>query len=223
MADSELRKAIRTCLDCGKDLAEVPPWNIRFNEVRGAFEAAAARLEEQLKLCAESGSPSRLIIVGIDYGKQAQWALQEAIKLADGINGRVSLLRVIDTRVAQMSDGMFVDPTPMSEVVQSSRESLQKLMEWVPEQLRGDVLIRDGDPATEIVAAARELKADLLAIGTHSRGIIGRLLLGSVATSVVRHAACPVVTVGSAPKSSATPRAFEKAQPTKDPYAVSGT
>jgi len=48
----------------------------------------------------------------------------------------------------------------------------------------------------EIVLAAQEAHADLLVIGTHGRGPLGRFLLGSVAESVVRHARCPVLTVG---------------------------
>ena len=50
-------------------------------------------------------------------------------------------------------------------------------------------------PASEIVAAAGELPADLVVMGTHGRGGFRRLVLGSVAESVLRTAPCPVLTV----------------------------
>lgn len=56
-------------------------------------------------------------------------------------------------------------------------------------------LLRTGAPHEVIVAAAVELGADLIVLGTHGRGGINRALLGSVADRVVRLAACPVLTV----------------------------
>jgi nucleotide-binding universal stress UspA family protein len=52
-----------------------------------------------------------------------------------------------------------------------------------------------GDAAGEIVALAREVKADLIVMGTHGRSGVGRLLLGSVAEAVLRRAPCPVLTL----------------------------
>lgn len=52
-----------------------------------------------------------------------------------------------------------------------------------------------GEPALEILKAARELGCDLIVMGTHGRTGVGRLLMGSVAEQVVRQATCPVLTV----------------------------
>jgi nucleotide-binding universal stress UspA family protein len=57
------------------------------------------------------------------------------------------------------------------------------------------VLVRQGDPAEQIVRASRAKKADLIVTGTHGRRGLKRLFLGSVAQRVVALAACPVVTV----------------------------
>jgi nucleotide-binding universal stress UspA family protein len=54
---------------------------------------------------------------------------------------------------------------------------------------------RDGDAATEIIAAARDAAADLIVIGTHGRTGLARLRLGSVASNVMRHAPCSVLVV----------------------------
>ena len=56
-------------------------------------------------------------------------------------------------------------------------------------------VLRTGAPHEEIVALATDELADLLVIGTHGRGGMSRVLLGSVADRVVRLAPCPVLTV----------------------------
>jgi nucleotide-binding universal stress UspA family protein len=52
-----------------------------------------------------------------------------------------------------------------------------------------------GSPFFEIVRYAEEQQIDLIVIGTHGRGPIGHMLLGSVAEKVVRKSPCPVLTV----------------------------
>ncbi|MGE0815253.1 MAG: universal stress protein [Vicinamibacterales bacterium] len=58
-----------------------------------------------------------------------------------------------------------------------------------------DTMIRGGHPAREILAVTAELAADLLVLGTHGRGGVEHLLLGSVAEKIVRKAPCPVMVV----------------------------
>jgi nucleotide-binding universal stress UspA family protein len=52
---------------------------------------------------------------------------------------------------------------------------------------------REGDAATELLAAAKEWKADLIVMGTHGRTGLARLVLGSVARNVLHHAPCSVL------------------------------
>jgi nucleotide-binding universal stress UspA family protein len=52
-----------------------------------------------------------------------------------------------------------------------------------------------GEPGSTILAVAEEIGADLIVMGTHGRTGLRRLLMGSVAEHVVRHASCPVLTV----------------------------
>ncbi len=55
--------------------------------------------------------------------------------------------------------------------------------------------VRVGQPFEEIVKAADEERFDMIVLGTHGRGGLDRLLLGSVADRVIRVARCPVLTV----------------------------
>lgn len=54
---------------------------------------------------------------------------------------------------------------------------------------------RDGDPAAQLIGIAKALEADLVAIGTHGRTGLTRLLIGSVARNVLHHAPCSVLIV----------------------------
>ena len=52
-----------------------------------------------------------------------------------------------------------------------------------------------GEAASEIVRVAKERDVDLIVISSHGRTGLGRILFGSTAESVVRHASCPVLVV----------------------------
>jgi len=57
-----------------------------------------------------------------------------------------------------------------------------------------------GTAAEDIVRVATEEKADLIVIGTHGRTGLKRVLMGSVAEAVMRHAHCPVLTLKQSDK-----------------------
>jgi nucleotide-binding universal stress UspA family protein len=58
-----------------------------------------------------------------------------------------------------------------------------------------EIVMRAGNVVREILAQARASRADLVVIGSHGRGGVQRLVLGSVAEKVLRQATCPVLTV----------------------------
>ena len=59
-------------------------------------------------------------------------------------------------------------------------------------------MLRVGVPYREVIAAAKDERADLVLLATHGRGEVHRLLVGSVADRVIRMAPCPVLTVKEA-------------------------
>ena len=60
-----------------------------------------------------------------------------------------------------------------------------------------DFLVWEGDPGESIIEAATAEAADLIVVGSHGRGTVGRFLIGSVSDHVVRNAQCPVLVVRS--------------------------
>jgi nucleotide-binding universal stress UspA family protein len=64
--------------------------------------------------------------------------------------------------------------------------------------------LKEGDPSTEILQYAQQIKCDLIVMGTHGRSGLGRLFLGSVAEQVLRKAPCAVLTVKTPVAASAS-------------------
>lgn len=97
--------------------------------------------------------------------------------------------------VIQVVDPFFFTkaPLPLEEAKQSARRSVEELS--VPLRDAGwsvspDVIL--DNPRHALPRAANEWRADLIVIGSHRRGAMGRLLLGSTAQAVLRHAECSV-------------------------------
>lgn len=98
-------------------------------------------------------------------------------------------------------------PTAGDDVVSFRNQSFERarqLVEGVAGQLqfkgfRTEVSTPDADPRHAIVEAARDWPADVIVVGSHGRRGVDRLLLGSVAESVVRHAPCSVDVVRMSP------------------------
>jgi nucleotide-binding universal stress UspA family protein len=121
--------------------------------------------------------------VPLDGSEQARSALPYALTLA-GETGTIVLLTVVP---------------PDSAVDEETARSAPHLgLNLVAEELRQagrqvEVQVASGDPAQEIVAAGKA--AATIAIGSHGRGAIGRLIHGSVADAVARAATVPVLVV----------------------------
>jgi nucleotide-binding universal stress UspA family protein len=87
------------------------------------------------------------------------------------------------------------EPVSRAEVdAEAERELIAFLRAEVP-AASAVPRVRDGDPASEIVAEARDWGADLVVLGTHGRRGARRLFLGSVAETVLRHAPCATLVI----------------------------
>jgi nucleotide-binding universal stress UspA family protein len=106
----------------------------------------------------------------------------------------ITLLHVVPPVVYPEEVGPWV--VSEERVSKSSSKELAALAKkLVPPALLKKTLVRLGQPYHEITEVARTQKADLLVITTHGRTGLKHALLGSTAERVVRHAACPVLTV----------------------------
>lgn len=120
-----------------------------------------------------------------------------AMNQASLTGARLILLHVVAATEALSADiaGMpYYDPGAVEE-------SAGRILEFCCQAVRKHTivcggLVRDGNPAQQILEAAREFHADRILLGTRSRSKLSKLLLGSVAEQVLRSANIPVFTVG---------------------------
>ncbi len=73
--------------------------------------------------------------------------------------------------------------------------AVEKVERRTPDGVDVEHTVSEGSPASQIVKCARDADCDVVVMGTHGRGGLNRLLLGSVAEHVVRRSPVPVVTV----------------------------
>jgi nucleotide-binding universal stress UspA family protein len=139
------------------------------------------------------------ILVATDFGEAADVALGYARALARLFDGTLHLLNVAEDVVPSMAADGYVGVVPalQDEVEAAARTRLEALAvdnDPVPLPVKTVVLI-SAATAPAIVGYARDNAIDLIVMGTHGRGMVAHVLMGSVAERVVRTAPCPVLTV----------------------------
>lgn len=139
------------------------------------------------------------LLFATDFSEASDAALQYAILMAKAFGASLHVLHVLEDLAAHAwTTEVYVAALPgvHEEMERQARERLDQLL--TPEQQRecsAVLVLRSGSPFVEVVRYARDEEMDLIVLGTHGRGAIAHMLLGSVAERVVRKAHCPVVTV----------------------------
>jgi nucleotide-binding universal stress UspA family protein len=131
------------------------------------------------------------ILVPLDGSALAEAALPKALELAEVSGARVLLLRA-----AQAPTLPGVDPTEAQVRMVSEAEAyLARIEERLTQhgQVKVETSVWYGPAAYAIVEAARVHRVDEIVMTTHGRSGLGRLLLGSVAESVLRSTTTPIL------------------------------
>ena len=137
--------------------------------------------------------PIREILHPTDFTEQAQFALELACALARDNKARLVLLHVVPIPVYPVVEG-GVYPVAIEVRREEFQEKLNEI-EVSDANIRVERVLTEGDPASEILRVAAAYQSDLIVMGTHGRGGLSRLVMGSVAEAVSRKAECPVLTV----------------------------
>lgn len=138
------------------------------------------------------------ILFAADFSEGSSNSLPYAVDLATRYGAKLSLVHVIYD-IAKTS-GSYVPHVSIDELYKDmEKDAKAALGKCYVEGMRAikDVehVILKGTPYEEIARFAEENKIDLIVIGTHGRKGFDRMLFGSTAEQVVRHAPCPVLTV----------------------------
>lgn len=136
----------------------------------------------------------RRVLVPLDGSRLAEGIIPFILDIAGPLDMDIVLLRVVSpviTPVGEMTAPVIIDDTAVRMAV--ARDYLAAIAADLSERgIRAQTRVRGGAPMTEILAAARDVFADLIAMTTHGRSGFSRLLFGSVAEAVLRQGECPV-------------------------------
>ena len=139
------------------------------------------------------------VLVATDFSEAADAALAYGRALARTFGATLHVLHVADDMYMRLGGDAYaaVLPDLQQDVERQAKDRLVQLLvddDSMPLPTES-VVITAGATAPAIVNYAAQADIDLIVVGTHGRGAVAHLLMGSVAERVVRTARCPVLTV----------------------------
>jgi nucleotide-binding universal stress UspA family protein len=139
----------------------------------------------------------KTILIPVDFSDCSDAAVKYGYALAEAFGASVHLVNVVqDPYTLPWAAEGFAAPIG-DLLVDWEAQARRRLTEIVPTSAAATTVVKAqvGSPHPEIVRYAAKHNVDLIVLGTHGRGPLGHMLLGSVAERVVRTAPCPVLTV----------------------------
>lgn len=133
----------------------------------------------------------RRIVVSIDFSETSLRAARLALDVASS-SATIYLVHVAprDSSLYDWKGWGATYKQDAGDALAKTRDQLR-----VPKDMVVQKVLLQGDPATELLAFAASVNADLIATGSHGHGFVARMLIGSVTTRIVRCSTCSVLTV----------------------------
>jgi nucleotide-binding universal stress UspA family protein len=138
-------------------------------------------------------------LAAVDFSDQSEAAAKLAYELATACAAKLVVLHVITDPLAQLDPTGAGEPFPPMPGLHATarKQRSAELAAFVERELAGaaEIRVEIGEPCYEITAVAVELNARVVAMGTHGRKGLARLLLGSTAERTLRRSTAPVLCV----------------------------
>ena len=130
------------------------------------------------------------VLVATDFTASSEHAAHAAVELLGG-DGTLYIAHVTPRVAIPQGDSRTWDEITTGAVIPKLEALVRRLD---PSQgIRVEYVLLHGDPAHELTTFAEQLRIDMIAAGTHGRSALGRLVMGSVSTKLVRTAKCWVL------------------------------
>jgi nucleotide-binding universal stress UspA family protein len=151
------------------------------------------------------------ILYATDLSENARYAARYAVALAERFNAEITIVHVIEqisanihSRVAAMlgeAEWQEIQARRREETFTTIQARLRNFCQDLQDQLAGcrleqaDIVTREGEPVSEILALAKERPFDLIVMGTRGLGALADAVMGSTARRVIRRSQIPVMVV----------------------------
>jgi nucleotide-binding universal stress UspA family protein len=147
------------------------------------------------------------VLIALDYNPTAQKVAEVGFSMAKSMNAEVILLHVITDPVLYASAGYspimgfsgYVDVSPLQldnvqGLIEASLQYLDKSKQHLGDKTI-QTIVKEGDFADSILETAKELRADIIVVGSHSRKWLENIVMGSVTEKVLHHTLIPLLIV----------------------------
>jgi universal stress protein A len=146
------------------------------------------------------------ILVPSDFSQFTGEIVGCAVEIAKKFGGELHLLHVIPSMTYLTQYESFLAADTVVSMEKSIQQEVERDLEKLAARIEGVPVIkalRNGAPFLEIVDYVSRNTIDLVVMGTHGRGGLEHILIGSVAEKVIRKSPCPVLTIRPADKKGA--------------------
>ena len=147
------------------------------------------------------------VLVPVDYSDSSLDVLRFAAEIAKRMGGDLTALHVWECMPHAPPDlkvrGRDGKPRKLEDVIREDAENEMKQFiagAALPAELKTKTLVKSGDASKCVLSELDTGKYDLLVMGTHGRGGVQHVVLGSVAEKIIRAAKVPVITVPIGPR-----------------------
>ena len=149
------------------------------------------------------------VLVPVDFSDSSDIALRYGRALCGAFSASLHIIHVVQESYAQpwaVEAYGFSMATLQEDWIKEANAKLEGLLTVADKStLKATAITILGHPVSEILRFASDERIDLVVMGTHGRGPLGHMVMGSVAERVVRHAPCPVLTVHEAEREFVIP------------------
>lgn len=144
------------------------------------------------------------VLIALDYNPTAQKVAEIGFSMAKSMNAEVVLLHVISnpayyssteySPIMGFTGYINMDPSQL-DIVEELKKASQHFLDKSKHHLGDETIqtvVKDGDFAETILKTAKELHADVIVMGSHSRKWLENIIMGSVTEEVLHHTAIPL-------------------------------
>jgi nucleotide-binding universal stress UspA family protein len=137
------------------------------------------------------------VLIATDFSQQSELALQFGVDFARLFGAHAEIAYVLPTEEYALAgaEGMLVGRDSVRRDLLALKAKLQGMAAY-DDDAECKVTMLEGPIADSLLDCAQENSADLIVVGTHGRGGLGKAFLGSVAERIFRHSSVPVLTIG---------------------------